>query len=208
MGKFIVIEGIDGAGKSTVIEYLKKHLPKGRVLFTREPGGTPMGESMRGLLGMNINPITELLLISAARSEHVEKTIIPALDDGYHVITDRFVASTYAYQLYGREVIYAHDLWGRITRMVLSPHDKKALRPDFSVFLSIDPQEGLRRNAGKKVGIEKFEEEGLAFARRSQEGYERYFHYYCPAHKKIDASRSIEAVSEEVLSVVKEKCEL
>jgi dTMP kinase len=174
-GVFITFEGIEGSGKSTQIVLLANYLTAHAkdVTLTREPGGTEIGDQIRKILldpaNRALDPKAELLLYAAARAQHLEELVRPALESGRIVLCDRFSDATLAYQGYGRgidvEMIRALD------RMVTA-----GLRPDLTVLLDIDANTGLSRARGRNNsrGLEaeaRFENEDLAFHERVREGY-------------------------------------
>ena len=205
-GVFIDIEGGDGSGKSTQIALLKERLPAlypgKEFLFTREPGGTPFAEEIRSAILSNgakdTNATTLLDLFMASRFEHVEHAIAPALKKGAAVISSRFVASTYAYQIAGEEHAELLPLYK--AHMELLSH-----QPDLIIVLDIDPAEGLKRLAGRKgEASDHLEARTLAFHTRVRAGYKEFEKLF--KLKKmvfIDASRSIEEVYEAILAVLK-----
>lgn len=173
----ITFEGIDGAGKSTQVVKLKRHLQEsGRdVLTLREPGGTEVAEQIRELLLQSkhdIAPVTELLLFAASRAELVQKVILPALKEGTVVILDRFSDSTTAYQGYGRGLDLG--LLAEVNRIATF-----GLRPDVTIFLDISPEDSLIRKFSEKSlplafdseELDRMESSGLEFYRRVREGY-------------------------------------
>ena len=167
MSLFIVFEGIDGAGKTTQIEILRQTLiAEGHdPLVTREPGGTRLGEAAgRWLRGYpNLSPLTELLLFQAARAEHVEKVIRPALDAGRIVLCDRFAASTIAYQAYGRglDLEMVEDL----NRLATG-----GLQPTLTIFLDL-PVEAARSRKDPNA-LDNFERPEKEFRQRVHQGYQ------------------------------------
>jgi dTMP kinase len=172
-GKFIVLEGCEGAGKTTQIRLLADGLAaKGcRVLTTREPGGRPGADlgiaKIRALLveaGNAWQPLTEMLLFAAARHEHVANVIAPALADGMTVVCDRFSDSTRAYQGHAR---------GLGTQVCDTLRDVAcgAVAPDFTVVVDIPAQEGLARSMKRATDATRFEQEELAFHERVREAF-------------------------------------
>ncbi|NTV52062.1 MAG: dTMP kinase [Candidatus Firestonebacteria bacterium] len=166
-GLFITLEGPDGSGKSTQIKALAKQLQKSgyRVLLTREPGGGPkysLAEKIRSLLltpGKSVpNPQTELLLFLAARAQHVQDFIRPALQQGKVVLCERFSDATLAYQVGGRKLpsafVLAADAFAR-----------QGVKPDLTLFLELEPKTGLRRAFKAKAGHDRLETESLGFHR-------------------------------------------
>ncbi len=173
----ITFEGIDGAGKSTQVKKLKKHLTENNheVLVLREPGGTLVAEKIRDILLENkhdITPIGELLLFSASRAELVQQTILPALDNRAVVILDRFYDSTTAYQGYGRGLDL--DILQSINTIASC-----GLVPDITFYLDISPEDALIRKFSEKSiplafeenELDRMESSGLDFYQRVREGY-------------------------------------
>lgn len=168
-GKIIVIEGGDGAGKGSVISSLRqKFSGYGNVIFTREPGGTEIGEAIRSVLmdkkHTKITPLTELLLFCASRAQHVEELIRPAIADGKIVISDRFWYSTFAYQICGR-ILQFHNLFQRLHNVIVG-----SLSP-IVIYLDVEPEIGLQRRASSIEGCTRFDLEELAFHKRVREGF-------------------------------------
>jgi dTMP kinase len=164
--RFITFEGVDGAGKSTQIEALAGRLGQaGRApLCTREPGGTPLGEALRALLlERPMAPRTEALLMFAARSEHLEQVILPALAAGRWVLCDRFTDASYAYQGAGRGL--PADQIDRLADLVHG-----GFAPDLTVLVDLDPAEAQRRRAQARAA-DRFEREAQAFFERVRAAY-------------------------------------
>lgn len=168
-GRLIVLEGGEGAGKSTQIDTVERCLrASGRpVLRTREPGGSPLAEAIRALVlgdwDEGIEPRTELLLIFAARAAHLHATILPALAAGTDVVCDRFVDASYAYQGAGRGL--GAPAVAALEQLVLGD-----LRPDLVLLLDIDPAVGLQR-ARRRGQDNRFEAEALVFQQRVRQAY-------------------------------------
>ena len=173
-GKFIVLEGIDGCGKTTQINELSKWLPKSglidknaTLIKTREPGGSILGREIRDMI-LNTNKsnspsiLTELLLYSADRAEHISKIILPALQNGDWIISDRFSGSTLAYQGYGREI--SIDIIKKLENIVC--HN---IKPDLTFFLEISPEESIRRRRNKVA--DRIESEGFEFLEKVNHGF-------------------------------------
>lgn len=188
-GLFITIEGIEGAGKSTQLVFLKDLIEAAgiTVTTTREPGGTELGEKLRELLlhsaDNSMCSDTELLLMFAARAEHIHKVIEPALAKGQWVLSDRFTDATYAYQGGGRGIAEA-----RIA--MLEQWVQAELRPDMTVLLDIEPEAGLRR-AAKRGAADRFERETLEFFGRVRSNYLELARRAPQRIKLIDASQPI-----------------
>jgi dTMP kinase len=199
-GYFITVEGIEGAGKSTQMDAIGDFLDaKGiRVVMTREPGGTPLGEAVRGLLlnpdirGMSVD--AELLLVFAARAEHLHEVIRPALEAGHWVLSDRFTDATFAYQGGGRgieaERIAALEQWVQ-----------GALRPDLTLLLDVPVEVGMARIAARG-DRDRFEREQSDFFQRIRDNYLQRAAAEPQRFRRIDASVAAEQVSRDVLSAV------
>jgi dTMP kinase len=175
VGRFVTFEGIEGSGKTTqmrlLYEYLKERDVK--VMVTREPGGTVIGEKIRGILldptTKGLVPRAELLLYGAARLQHIEEVIQPALDEGTTVLCDRFVDATIAYQGYGRELPLSEV---KVVNSLVAVD----LKPDLTILLDLPVEAGLKRarernKADAASAASRFEEEDMAFHRRVREGY-------------------------------------
>ena len=173
-GKFIVLEGIDGCGKTTQINKLYSWLPSSglinknsKLIKTREPGGSLLGREIRDMI-LNKNKstppsnLTELLLYSADRAEHISKIISPSLQKGNWVLSDRFTGSTLAYQGYGREINV--DVIKKLENIVCN-----GLKPDITIFLEITPKESLNRRKNKIP--DRIEAEGINFLKKVNDGF-------------------------------------
>jgi len=201
-GKFITVEGIDGVGKTTQLNAICVQLKRLGVSFvcTREPGGTPLGETIRELLlshswsGMHVD--TELLLMFAARAEHVQTVIRPALNEGRWVVCDRFTDATYAYQGGGRSS--SEERIGELEGWV-----QGSLRPDLTVLLDADATVGLAR-AKMRSAADRFERENLAFFERVRQGYLKRAMQQPTRFRIIDASRNLKDVSKSITTVLDE----
>ncbi|MBP8625871.1 MAG: dTMP kinase [Syntrophorhabdales bacterium] len=168
---FITFEGTEGCGKTTQINLLYEYLlAKGyKVIKTREPGGTPLGESIRKMLiqkAKAINPLAELLLMMAMRAQHVEDVIVPAITEKKIVLCDRFSDATYAYQGYGRGI--DTNIIDYINRLAT-----KGIMPDLTILIDIDIEGGLRRKSEDKGQMDRFEVEDISFHQRIRYGYHR-----------------------------------
>jgi dTMP kinase len=191
--KFITLEGGEGAGKSTSRDFIVSLLEEQNIPFirTREPGGTPIGETLRDVLlskeGTAPSVTAELLMVFAARAQHLHEVIEPALRDGKWVLCDRFTDATYAYQGYGR----GFEL-GQIE--ALETLVQRGRHPDLTILFDIDPRLGMTR-ARQRAELDRFEEEHVEFFDRVREGYltraknEARF-------RVIDASQSIDLVQQ------------
>ena len=170
-GRLISFEGPDGAGKSTQIKRLEAFLEARGFPYicSREPGGTPIGEKLRELIldkrYSEMSRRTEALLYAAARAQHVDEVIRPALEEGKIVICDRFTDSSIAYQGYGRTL-------GEDVIRALNAFATEGLQPDLTVLLLLDPEEGMRR-AEKREALDRLESEAAAFRAEVNRGYLR-----------------------------------
>lgn len=167
---FITFEGIEGCGKTTQIELLHAYLTgKGRkIIKTREPGGTPFGESLRNAFlhaNTNVYPLSELLVFMAMRAQHVDELILPALKEGTIVLCDRFADASYAYQGYGRGIdLTTIDTLNRLVG--------KGIKPDLTILLDCPVDKGLRRKAESAL-MDRFEKEDVSFHGRVKEAYDK-----------------------------------
>jgi len=196
-GRFIVLEGGEGSGKSTVAAAIARRLRERgvSVVETREPGGTPLGEGVRVLLRDEVDPWAEAFLVFAARAELVASVIRPSLAQGVWVVCDRYSPSTLAYQGYGR------GLDVQALRLIDAVATART-EPDLVVLLDIDPERGLARKAGE-TGAAQTGREGLDFHRRVREGYLALLRDAPPGTwVRIDASRDLAAVQQEAWSAV------
>ena len=199
-GKFITIDGLEGAGKSTQIDFIKKYLSDRNrdVFLTREPGGTDLGERLRALLLDKkidaMNPDTELLLMFAARNEHVKKVIVPKLEQGVWVISDRFTDASYAYQGGGRGIPLE-----RIEE--LEQWTLQDFVPDMTFLLDLDVELGLSRveQRGEK---DRFEEEHRDFFNEVREIFSNRASKYPERIKLIDASKNIDETSSQIKKIL------
>ncbi|MEJ6473883.1 dTMP kinase [Pseudoalteromonas piscicida] len=169
-GFMLVCDGSNGAGKTTVIAGLEAHLKQRgiEVVMTREPGGTVISEKIREIILDPTTPemtdMTELMLFGAARAQHVREKIVPALEQGKVVISDRFDAATFSFQHYARGL----DLATITTINQLALGDFK---PDMNLILDLDPEEGLKRVKSRGEGLDRLEDEKQQFLQRAREGY-------------------------------------
>lgn len=201
-GRFITVEGGEGAGKSSNLDYIRQLLEAtGRqVLFTREPGGTELGEAIRELLlghkhtGMADD--SELLLMFAARAEHLHRKIEPALAAGHWVLCDRFTDATYAYQGAGRGI----DM-RRIAQ--LEQWVQGDLRPDLTLLLDLPIEIGLER-AGKRSAPDRFESEAMHFFEAVRAGYCEIAKQQPQRVKVIDAAVSLPEVQRQIAAVMEQ----
>lgn len=201
-GRFITVEGVEGAGKSTQLEAIRRYFAEIGMdpLFTREPGGTVLGEALRDILldpqyeGMDEN--TELLLMYAARAEHVEKRVKPALQSGRWVVCDRFVDASFAYQGGGRGI----DL-GRIEQ--LSSWVLGDFVADLTLVLDLSPEVGLAR-ATSGQAADRIERESLSFFERVRGVYMDRARKMPDRYRIIDASSSEAEVTSQIEASLRE----
>ncbi|MFZ5568505.1 MAG: dTMP kinase [Pseudomonadota bacterium] len=202
-GLLISFEGIDGAGKSTHIEGLAQVFRNAgrRVTLTREPGGTPLAEKLRALvLNDPMDAMTEALLVFAARRDHLQQLIEPALAQGDVVLCDRFTDATFAYQGGGRG--FDLETLTVLERWVQALPGSTALRqPELTVWFDLDPGIAAERLAGARVP-DKFEAQPVEFFRRVAAGYAARMEQEPRRFARIDAAQSREAVWQDVLNAV------
>lgn len=205
-GLFISFEGIDGAGKSTHIEGLAQAFRSAgrRVTLTREPGGTPLAEKLRALvLNDPMDAMTEALLVFAARRDHLQQLIEPALARGDVVLCDRFTDATFAYQGGGRG--FDRETLTVLERWVQALPGSTALRqPELTVLFDLDPSIAAERLAGARVP-DKFEAQPVEFFRRVAAGYAKRMEQEPRRFARIDAAQSREAVWQDVLNAVRSR---
>ena len=201
-GKFITVEGGEGAGKSSNLTFIQSLIEDAgiEVVFTREPGGTQLGEELRELLlghkhtGMSDD--TELMLMFAARSEHLHQKIIPALEQGKWVLCDRFTDATYAYQGGGRQIDKQ-----RIAQ--LENWVQGDLRPNLTLLLDLPVETGLAR-AKSRSEPDRFESEKIQFFENVRNAYLEIAHSQPDRVKIIDASQTLENVQKQIESLMQD----
>jgi dTMP kinase len=201
-GLFISIEGPDGSGKSTQIENIRKFFADKNIeiVFTREPGGTPIGERIREIILDNsfkeMDYMTEAMLYAASRAQHVAQIIRPALEAGKVVVCDRFVDSSIAYQGYGRHLGEAVE--------VINSYAVKECMPDVTFLLKVDPNVGKTRIKANRETEDRLEHEKMAFHREVLEGYLELEKQYPGRIVGIDASMGIEEIRDEIYRKLEE----
>ncbi len=204
-GRFITLEGIEGVGKSTNLSFVADFLRKQgiEIEVTREPGGTLLAEKIRGLLldspAGTVPPMTELLLMFAARASHLAERIEPALQRGTWVLCDRFTDASYAYQGGGRSIPREHI--GSLERLVQADR-----RPDLTLLLDATPDLTEQRRASRGV-MDRFEAEDQAFFSRVAREYRRRAAQDAARFRVIDAAQPLKAVQAELRNVLKEYLE-
>ena len=199
-GKFITVEGTEGVGKTTNIQCIASWLDKRGIdyISTREPGGTALGEKIRDLLldkdNTGMAASAELLLMFAARAQHLEKKIIPALAAGTWVLCDRFTDATYAYQGFGRGLNCEHIK--QLETLV-----QGNLHPDFTLILDIDPELGMSRVRARGE-LDRFESEALEFFDRVRAGYRERANDKPSRYCLVDASSPLVVVQEHIVEAL------
>ena len=196
-GQFITVEGTEGVGKTTNIACIEKWLTDKGIpyLATREPGGTLLGEKVRELLldreNTGMDPTAELLLMFAARAQHLAEKIIPALEAGQWVLCDRFTDATYAYQGAGRGLNCEHI--ASLEHIV-----QGSLRPDFTLILDIEPEQGMAR-VRKRGEVDRFEAENVVFFDRVRDGYQACIAKAPERYCLVDAGETLPQVQKAVI---------
>ena len=199
-GKFITIEGGEGAGKSTNISFIKDYLEQQKleVVFTREPGGTPLSERLRDILldknETEMSSDTELLLMFAARAQHLDEVILPAINEGKWVVCDRFTDATYAYQGGGRGI----DVERIAT---LENWVQGDIRPDMTIIFDLPIDVGLSR-ASSRSQPDRFEQESIDFFTRVRNAYLQRADQNPERYSIIDAEPDLETVQKNLLQVL------
>lgn len=199
-GKFITIEGLEGVGKSTQANNLAQWIEtKGHsIVRTREPGGTPIAESIRDVvLDMHpekMDPTTELLLVFAARKQHTESLIRPALNQGDWVLSDRYTDATYAYQGGGRKLDLS--IISNLENLVL-----KGFKPDLTIWLDCDAEIGLAR-AKARGALDRIELEEIGFFNQCRAAYQQRFEADPKRFIRLDANQTIEAVKADLIQAL------
>jgi dTMP kinase len=201
-GKFIVIEGGDGAGKSTQFDFLKEIFGE-KLILTREPGGTPYAEAIRGLalehpLAGNADGKTLFMLMWGSRAEHMNHLVVPSLEEGKIVISDRFDSSTFAYNVCAQEQESLKDYFWKTRESILGEH-----LPDLYIYLDLDPQIGEARLAGRDDDKNHFDRRSLDFKNKVRRGFFDFFKQV--PHAIIDATQTREKIFEDILKVLKEQ---
>ena len=205
LGKLIVIDGVDGSGKSTEILFLKKELAKAgsSAIFTDEPGGTPKAEEIRKVLlgktGAASTPRTDFFLFWAARASHIEQLILPALRAGRNVISDRFDSSTFAFQVCAEKHPELEVLFYECRKTILSE-----CIPNAYIFLDLPVDEAIARRKNDRSKLaDSFDRKGREYHERVREGFRKFK----PGEKSevflVDANRRPEQVHKEVWSIVR-----
>lgn len=198
---FITFEGIEGVGKTTHINFVAEILRQRDIPFilTREPGGTEIGEELRSILlkhrDGHVSAMTELLLMFAARAQHIHEIIKPALTQHKWVLCDRFLDATYAYQGGGRKILQSHI--DSLAQLVLGD-----FHPDLTFIFDADPELGLKRAQHRSHHLDRFERETIDFFERVRQAYLIRAKTDPKRYQVIDASRSISEIQQELLEIL------
>ena len=201
-GLFITLEGIEGAGKSTVVDFIEDFLTKEGhdVIKTREPGGTVIGEQIREILLKNENYTltydTELLLVFSARAQHIQEVILPALSLGKIILCDRFTDASYAYQGGGRGIDES-----RIN--LLEKWVQGDLRPNLTLLFDLDVSIGMQRTK-KRSDADRFEREEINFFEKIRNTYLERAKKEPQRFRIINAASSLENVKEQIVTILKD----
>ena len=217
-GKLIVFEGVEGCGKTSQMQLCSEWLKSlgVSVVVTREPGGTELGLHLRRLLlekaedkpfpagryangsaqGEPVAQVTELLLYAADRSQHVEQELKPQLQAGKYILCDRYTDSTIAYQGYGRGLNMS--LINQLNHIATA-----GLESDLTIWLDVDVEIGLARKRGDGIGLDRIEQETIAFHRRVQQGYAELAASYPSRIVRVDGSLSKEAVQQLIQGILR-----
>jgi dTMP kinase len=201
-GRFITLEGGEGAGKSTNLEHIRNKLESAglQVCVTREPGGTPLSEKIRAVLldaeNTSMSDDTELMLVFAARAQHLHELILPSLKKGIWVLSDRFTDATYAYQGGGRGVDNA-----RI--QVLESWVQRGFQPDHTILFDLPVEVGLKR-AGERGDLDRFEQERASFFQRVREAYLGRAERDPQRFLVVDAGQELESVQRQLDSMIRQ----
>ncbi len=198
-GLFITIEGTDGAGKSTQIDFIKRYLKEKEIdaIFTREPGGTEISEKIRKIIldksNKEMTPMTETLLYAASRTQLMEEVIKPSLKEGKTIVCDRFIDSSIAYQGYARKL-------GKQVQDI-NEYAIGEYMPDLTILLKVDVKRGIERieeNAGNKEEKDRLENENIEFHKEVFKGYMQLEQDFKDRIKGVDAEKPIEEVSSDI----------
>ena len=198
-GKFITLEGIEGSGKSTSLKIIKNFLKDLNIKFilTKEPGGGPLGKDLRKMLldkKSEISSEVELLLMMADRKNHIDQLVLPNLQKGIWVISDRYLDSTYAYQGGGRQLSISKI--DDLTELLNLP------KPDLTLLFDLTPEIALER-AAKRSELDRFESEPIEFHRRIRDSYQLRAKEEPERFRIIDATKDIEKVQDQLLKYLR-----
>ncbi|ALF54501.1 thymidylate kinase [Nostoc piscinale CENA21] len=207
-GKLIVFEGVEGCGKTTQMQLCCQWLESLgiSVIVTREPGGTELGIHLRRLLlekseDKPVADVTELLLYAADRAQHVEQELKPNLAAGKYILCDRYIDSTVAYQGYGRGLNMS--LIEKLNDIATS-----GLTSDLTIWLDVDVEVGFSRKRGDAAGLDRIEQETIAFHRRVQQGYSQLAAAHPSRIVRVDGSLSKETVSSLIQEILRQRLQV
>jgi dTMP kinase len=196
---FITIEGGEGSGKGTLINNLKGAYPE--FVFTREPGGTRISEQIREIIvgkdNTELVPEAEALLFAAARAQHMSEKIIPAIERGKTVVSDRFIDSNFAYQGYARGL--GMDKIMRANELAIGGH-----MPDMTIYLDIDPEVAFKRIAENNRETNRLDLESMEFHKKVREGYLTVAEMHPKRYRIINADQTPNEVFEDVVNAIEE----
>ncbi len=203
-GKFIVLEGSEGAGKSSQLKKIKE-IYGDEIIVSREPGGSPYAEEIRNVILNSPNAgqadaKTHFALFWAARADHLKNKIIPALESGKTVICDRFDSSTYAYQIFGQQAQELKEEFFTFREFFLGE-----AKPDLYIYMDVDTEIGLTRKTSQPEEINHFEARKIEFFNRMREGYSEFFTKVPSV--TVSANGTFNEVTELLKKVIKEKIE-
>lgn len=200
LGKFVTLEGCDGCGKSTQLALLSAYLEQNGIahIFTREPGGSRIAEEIRAMIlnkdNKEMTDTCEALLYAAARVQHLEERVVPALKEGKLVVCDRYVDSSYAYQGEARGLGYE----------AVKEINRYARTPDLTIFLDITPQDAFKRKNGIDQN-DRMELQGISFHEKVYAGYKKMEEREPERFVAVNAYASIEEIHQEIIRVMKER---
>jgi len=202
-GKFITFEGCEGAGKTRQIKLVKEYFEKNGIdyILTREPGGADISEKIRAVIldanNIGMTKVTEALLFSAARAQHIESVIKPALNEGKIVLCDRFIDSSYAYQAYANGLGF--DYIKEINERAID-----GVMPDATIFLNISPTDAFKRKGGADKD-DRIEQNGLEFHEKVYSGYLALLEKFPDRFLSIDCSGSVLETHEKIIKALVKK---
>ncbi|MEA5617213.1 dTMP kinase [Cronbergia sp. UHCC 0137] len=204
-GKLIVFEGVEGCGKTTQMQLCSQWLESLGVslIVTREPGGTELGCDLRRLLleksaNKPVGEVTELLLYAADRAQHIEQELKPNLAIGKFILCDRYTDSTIAYQGYGRGL--SISIINQLNYIATG-----GLESDLTIWLDVDPEEGLARKCQGEAALDRIEQETIAFHRLVQQGYSELAKFYNSRIVRVDGSLSQEVVQNNIQQILSDR---
>lgn len=201
-GKYIVIDGGEGSGKDTQIDFLKDTFPGELYYFTREPGGSDLAELIRAFMlkteeGKHMSAASQFACAWAARVHHLETVVKPKLKAGIHVISNRADSSTFAYQLHGQDALDLEAAFWEIRKGVFGEY-----LPDLYIWLHVDAATSLQRVAARGAAENHFDAKESDFHQRVRKGFEEFFGQYGIPCSEVDGSKTREEVKENILTIL------